>query len=117
MFSIQMMLAAALGNGTRQQHDVLARVSGTTPEALTVAAYYQHKPDLAQLPGDIELADGVEPVELFHALRNPQLLVFAEDGPPAAADLADQLAGDQDEPPTAPKPKPPRPPRPPRKRS
>lgn len=115
MFSIQLILAAALGNGTRKQHDVLARVSGTTPEALTAAAYDQHKPDMAQLPGEIELADGVEPVELFHALRNPQLLVFAEDGPPAAADLADQLAGDQDEPPAAPQPKP-KPARPPRKR-
>ena len=81
MYELRLNRPMALGNGTRDQRDLLATIDGITPNELQAEAYDLAENDLSQLPGTITPGEGIEPIEVLTALRNPRLCEFVEVAP------------------------------------
>jgi hypothetical protein len=86
MFSLSINQAMALGNGNRRRGEVIAMVEAVESGDLLGAAFELVGNDLGKLPGVITPAEGVEPIEVLHALRNPRLCEFTEVPGSAAPD-------------------------------
>lgn len=94
MFTVVLQRDAALGNGTRLRGQVLGTVSGVEPSELVELA--QATPgktlrDLALPEGSVSLAEGVEACELLTAVRNGDLVAYAD-----ASERADFAEIDED---------------------
>ena len=91
MFKVVLQRDAALGNGTRLRGHVLGTVSGVDPAELVELAQATTGKSLRDLSlpegSVVSLAEEVEACELITAVRNGDLVAYADDAVPA--DLAE----------------------------